>query len=361
VASEDTQASPRLADSIEDAAKEFAFAQAVRLLESLHTGAGSIGGGKEAGGKEPVRFVANPSLLFPCTDIQSIIATDCGQHQVMVNFMGLFGPASPLPPLYSVEAILNEDVRDFLDFFNHRLLALFYRSCTKYRHYLRGEEGLRDFEEMLFALMGLRGDKDRPVDDDQQLLRSKDLRWERLLPLAGLVSMRGHSATVVAMAVSHYFDGIPVSVHEFATQWIPVPDDRKARLYDPNSPCLLDCCLLGLDDSWQEPGGAVLGDQAIDAAGKVCIKLGPLAFSCFVRFLPGWGDWHDELFRIVRFLLRAPVDFDVEIFLGEIPQDLELGLGSENCRLGLTSWLGISADTLDVIESPVFGCLSVTH
>ncbi|WP_026375739.1 type VI secretion system baseplate subunit TssG [Aestuariibacter salexigens] len=58
----------------------------------------------------PVLYRANPSLSFPSSDIDSITLTGTGYYEVVVNFLGLYGPASPLP-VYYTESIIQEFVR----------------------------------------------------------------------------------------------------------------------------------------------------------------------------------------------------------------------------------------------------------
>lgn len=352
--------------------RQFDFVQAVRLIEWASSGAARVGYLGPAS-KEPVRFAAHPSLAFPCADIESI-SVEVGDSDAMtrylitVNFMGLLGPASPLPPFYTLEVLRDETnaVRDFLDFFNHRLISLFYRACTKYRLGLDEVRDARErgdgidaptdvfpqmpalpemgpepvatrvgvvergpakggVDEVLFSLIGLRG---------AVLRRAGSVDWSRLLPFAGLLTMRAHSAPVLANILSHYFDGIPVQIRELVGRWVAIPEDQQARLGRPS------CRLIDERKRESESAGgeaAVIGARVADVAGKIRVILGPLSFHRFVWFLPGGGS-RRPLYDLVRFLVSDQLDFDVELRLRgtRVPP---LRLGSERCRLARSTWL----------------------
>lgn len=114
---------------------------------------------------ERIRFVSNPSLGFPASEVESVEWSGREGEEVAtvtVNFMGLQGQASPLPLTYAQELLwdLNEPEgrrqRDFLDLFNHRMVSLLFRARQKYRHAQRFERGGGDeFTARVLALAGL--------------------------------------------------------------------------------------------------------------------------------------------------------------------------------------------------------------
>ncbi|MFN7137097.1 MAG: type VI secretion system baseplate subunit TssG [Thermomonas sp.] len=111
----------------------FGFFQAVRLLYSVH-GFDGRGSGARPG---PLRFTTPASLAFPPSELAAIVDAD-GHQQVCVNFLGLTGPSGVLPRHYTELLIarrLNRDrgAQDFLDLFNHRLVALFWLAWAKHR------------------------------------------------------------------------------------------------------------------------------------------------------------------------------------------------------------------------------------
>ena len=136
------------------------FPQAVRLLQALHPEAVKVGGGSGGATDEPVRFRANANFGFPTAEVESIepltddATTERGpRYRMTVNFLGLYGPTSPLPMPINERVIAEERdvivdeeraVRPFLDLFNHRLTSLFYHCWRKYRYYERYRRGASD-------------------------------------------------------------------------------------------------------------------------------------------------------------------------------------------------------------------------
>jgi type VI secretion system protein ImpH len=151
------------------APEEFNFFEAVRQIqrysrlslqaEKEHREGGEAGSSTIAGlplgentGKstEIVKFRSHVSNSFPASSIQnahSVFRKDRHGHsvrqiEIMVNFIGLFGPNGILPRHYTDQLIQMERMasmpeplamRDFLDMFNNRLTALFYLSWEKYQ------------------------------------------------------------------------------------------------------------------------------------------------------------------------------------------------------------------------------------
>ncbi|MCJ8304476.1 type VI secretion system baseplate subunit TssG [Shewanella sp.] len=75
-------------------------------------------------------FTANPSLGFAASDVTAMHRHPGNRVQLETTFLGLNGAQSPLPS-YMLEQLIFDETnikRDFLDFFNNRLIALFYRS-----------------------------------------------------------------------------------------------------------------------------------------------------------------------------------------------------------------------------------------
>jgi type VI secretion system protein ImpH len=306
--------------------RSFSFFKLVEMLEAAVPGSAPVGyqGPIE---QEVLRFRPNASLGFPSGDVESIeaVSTTEGDRlpcfQMTVNFLGLYGPASPLPAFYTEDILGAADAaecsrRDFLDVFHHRLISLFYRCWKKYRYYALYQLGAQDlFSQRIFALLGLR---------DPQVRRFAELNWVRLLPFAGLLSMRSRSATTIAMVLSSYFEGLPVQVRQFIRRWVVIHESQRAYLGRQG-------CTLGED--------LTLGARVADCAGKFRLALGPLGFADFLTYLPQ-GVRHRPLRELVQFMLSEQLAFDIELQLRseEVPP---LRLGAESpCRLGWSIWLG---------------------
>src|SRR5262249_40532370 len=128
---------------------EFSFFQAMRLLQRMMPERALIGRFNPPS-REVARLKAHPSVTFPASQIQDLQWPDDGVGVALtVNFMGLFGPLGSLPLYYSQYIVQRVRAKDygmaaFLDMFNHRMIALFYRAWEKYRFYVAYERGERD-------------------------------------------------------------------------------------------------------------------------------------------------------------------------------------------------------------------------
>jgi len=305
----------------------YSFFQLVYLLESNHPNAVPVGYQGPVEG-EILRFRPAAHLAFPAADIASLEASD-NQYLLSLNFMGLYGTTSPLPAFYT-EAIIAADLdenqrRDFLDIFHHRLFSLFYRIWRKYRYYIEYKKGAVDvFSQRMFSLMGL---------GDPQLRQVGNIHWDRLLYYVGLLSMRSRSAVVLEKVISHYFSNLPVAIEQCVPRWVAIEKWQQNRMG-------LDNCSLGQDFS--------VGDRVLDRAGKFNIRLGPLNFNQFCDFLPT-GQYYETLRDLVKFLLIDPLDFDVVLILkkAEVPK---MRLSADTQQLGWSGWMGeVSEDGVVVL------------
>lgn len=86
--------------------RKFSFEQAVNLLCGFADAEHSRLQG-DAFAYEPVLFRANPSMGFPSADLNQASELENGKVELEVNFMGLYGPSSPLPS-YFTEQIIDE-------------------------------------------------------------------------------------------------------------------------------------------------------------------------------------------------------------------------------------------------------------
>lgn len=303
--------------------QQFSFYQAIRLLVKSVEG-GAIPGMAGSPAREPLRFRPHASLAFPSSDMTRIEIlcddTDSPKFRMDVNFMGLYGPASPLPAFYTEEIIdgsRDENTRrDFLDMFHHRAISFLYRSWQKYRYYEQFQaDAVDQFSQWMLSLIGF---------GDPSLRKGLELDWERLLAYLGVLSMRGRSAPTLARIISHYFRGLPVSIKQWVERQVRIDETQHALLGHENCSLALDC---------------TIGERVSDISGKFRIRIGPLEFDGFREFLPD-GRRYRTLRDLVRFTLRDQLEFDVELTLleQEVP---DLTLAQDNpCQLGWSSWLG---------------------
>jgi type VI secretion system protein ImpH len=317
----------------------FDFFQLVHLLETWLGRPVPIGRGGPYRA-EGLRLRPDPSLTFSPADVRRVEEpsdADRGEdprhpvpweYRITVNFMGLYGVASPTP-VYLSELIGFTDVdadelTHFLDLFNHRILSLFYRAWLKYRYPWRYEPGgLDEVSGHLLSFIGL-GDPDARA--------RTGLPAARLLRYLGLLALRTRPPVGLKLLVSDHFGGVATRVEERIFRWVTIPPEGRNRLGEANS-------TLGVDLS--------VGEKVPDRAGKLRLSLGPLGFAEYLGFLPDQAKFRDTC-ALARLWVGERFDYDVELVVRreEIPE-MRLDEGSF-ARLGWTSWVtsgpGLAAD-----------------
>ncbi|WP_051389662.1 type VI secretion system baseplate subunit TssG [Bradyrhizobium sp. Ec3.3] len=303
----------------------YGFFSLAALLERRFSDAPPIGSTDDPA-REAVRFRAAPMLGFPADEIEEITQVKAvGERlEVFVNFLGLHGPSSPLPPLFT-ERVIHGDgtgaLGQFFDFFNHRLISLLLRIWKYYRHHLRFEEGATDaISVSVGALFGL-----MPAENT-----ADEREWRiRLLPHAGQLALSSRSAPLVAGVISNHLD-LPARVEEFIWREIEIPPEAQWRLGSPG-------VQLGFD--------TLAGETMPDLMGKFRLCLGPLSKQQFLSLLPA-RETHTILCRLISAVLREPLAWDLKLELapGEMPEWV-LGRG----ELGWTTLI----DPFEATESSV--------
>ena len=313
----------------------FEFFQAVRLLERLFPGKSPVGRFNPPSA-EVVRFVANSTLAFPASEVQSLEWPQDGPGQMKVNFMGLTGPEGVLPLYYT--SLLAERTRsgdrsavDFFDIFNHRIISLFYLAWEKYRFSVAYErEGLDPFSHHLMDLIGLGtpGLQNRlPVLDDS------------LLYYSGLLAQRPRSAEALRNLLGDYFE-VPVEVEQFAGGWYPLDRNTQTALQG------------GLGESEQLGFGAVVGDEVWDQTARVRIDIGPLSLEQYQDFLPQ-GSAFASLRALTNFFSNGEFDFEIQLILDrrDVPP-CELGAEGEDApQLGWHTYIKTRPMKVDASET----------
>lgn len=305
----------------------FSFYRIVYLLQRLFPGAAPVGaqGPPE---REVLRFRAELSMNFSSSDVTTLTAQEGESEEIpkfelTTTFMGLYGPASPLPTHFT-EELLHEDEgasvrRPFLDLFHHRMMSLLYRVWEKYRHGIRFLPGGADPVSRLFLLLaGL---------DDQAGGAPPRVSPIRLLAYAGLWTQRTRPASALRGILADYFPGIEVVIEQFAGRWLDIPEAEQNRLAGRR-------CRLGEDLN--------LGDRIFDRGASFRVRLDRLAIADYLAFLPP-GDKTAELEEIVDRFNSDGLDYEIKLWLRkeEIPS---LRIGGPEARLGWATWLGKSPD-----------------
>ena len=316
----------------------WSFFQLVRALTRSAPGAPEPGGEGPARA-ENVRFRPALSLGFAPSGIAGVerLPSENGapspRWRVTVNFMGIYGPSSPLPN-HVTEDFLDsthepDPARDFVDLFHHRIVSLFHRAWGKYRYPLQYTEGGRDpASRRWMCLMGL---------GTPGLEAAAGLSAARLLATAGLLA-DGHRSAAGLECFLRAQLGIPeLRVRTNVRRFARIPDGQRMRLGGGSA-------RLGRT--------AVLGERMLDRSGAFQIEIGPLGIAEYRRFLPGGADL-TRLVRLTRLYARDPLDFSVLLRLNaaEVPP---LGLRpSSSLPLGWASWVAPHGAADGVARIPI--------
>ncbi|GAA0783508.1 type VI secretion system baseplate subunit TssG [Roseibium denhamense] len=303
------------------------FFQLVYLIGLVHSDISKMGPG-HAPEDEPILFRATRSLSFGASDVSEIqydAARD--RFQIRVNFMGLYGPASPLPP-YMTERIIESDqtpssVEDLFDVFNHRLITLLYQIWQRSRHYIRFEhDGLDATSKCFLALCGF------PIEDRAEI---GTVKRSALLPHVGLMSLYSNSAEAIGSVLSSFFK-VPCEIIEYVTRHVQIGPEAMMELGIRNT-------LLG--------GDMVLGEEVTDDLGKFTVRMGTASFETLEPFMPG-GPRHHEIAELLAMVMRDPLEWDLQFVFDENEvQSGQMG----GARLGVSLWL--DADDRTKLENPV--------
>jgi type VI secretion system protein ImpH len=302
-------------------APPFSFFAAVRLIQSRYPQAVRVGyQGPPA--RECIRFRPVLELSFANADIEEVRTKTnedgAARFEVTTTFLGLFGPASPLPSFYTEDLMGQEEdslIRGFLDLFHHRFLSLFYRVWEKYRPDAQFRTDFSDFyTQRMLALLGVSPDA---------LPHSHSVNPLHALAYAGLMTQQPRSAHLLEGLLSDYFPQARVAVEPFEGAWVAVPQDQQNRLGRSN-------VALGRD--------LTVGGEVFSRAGTFKVSVSELSFNDFMEFLPH-GDKMPQLRELVDIFNTDCLDYVVEycIRAEEVPG---LNLSGKTAYLGWSSWLG---------------------
>ena len=284
-----------------------------------------------------LRFRAAASLAFPAHEIAAA-GWEEGlngepRFTLTVPFLGLYGPASPLPTFYTERLLQDEPAswnqRDFLDIFNHVAIALLVQIHQRTRapievdsllvddasHAQRGgrrRRGERVFRNVL-RLAGLPAISEAPQ-------RPQGPDTARLGAMVSLLAFRRGSAVELERTISYFLGGATVRVEEWIPRRVPLPDAQLSRL--GQAPSRLGAMVMGRGGV--DPGAAI----------RLCIDhLDAVARAALLPGEPG----HARLATLLRRLV--PPGLEMELCLrGPDAAPFRMGLGG--ARLGLDSKLG---------------------
>lgn len=316
-----------LIDRLHARPREFEFFQLVKLLRREVRGA-SLPGGPGPAKQENLRFRPAVGIGFPPGDIHAIAPIESDDDPAMprrwrieVNFMGLYGPSSPMPTHFSEDFMWSggEDAaRDFVDLFHHRIISFVFRAWMKYRHAEQFDaQVLDDFSRRLLCIIGL---------GTPGMAEGSGLRPLRLLRTSGLLADRHRSAAGLEQFLRAQFGLAALRVRPCVKHVAHVPAAQALRLGRP---------VARLGET------AVLGERLIDLSGTFRLELGPFDVATARRFLPG----SDELARLVklaRLYVSDPLNIELRLRISA-PSVPPLRL-TERARLGLGHLTWLSPD-----------------
>jgi type VI secretion system protein ImpH len=351
MATQSRRTSVALSRQLADQPYRFEFFQAVRLLEQLacqnEGDAEGIPieyrpvGYDHLPQQESVRFRVLVSHTFPSSEIVSMKVTEAtGEDrsvpmaEMVVPFLGLIGPSGVLPRHYTqlvIERSRQKDfaLRDFLDIFHHRTISFFYRAWEKYRLPAVMERAARDryvesedrFTSSLYALLGFatRGLRDR-------LMYSQSV----LLYFSGHFSHFPRTVTALESVLGEYYE-LPIAVLQFQGQWLYLDRDDRSQTCSAQFPQGRNC---------QLGRNVTVGQRVWSVENKFRIRLGPLTYDQFCRFLPGRSGLV-SLCQLARTYVGPESDFDVQPVLeaAEVPRSQLGGLIQNASYLGWNTWL----------------------
>jgi type VI secretion system protein ImpH len=336
----------------------FDFFQAVRILERLAPDRKPVGRGAPPL-SEVVRFRAHLSVTFPPSAIYDLQgpSESLRMPAMVVAFLGLTGPSGVLPRHYTELLLrLARDakgperyaLRDWFDLFNHRMISLFYRAWEKYRFYIayeRREYGRGDqldpFTRCLFSFIGL-GEVSlrnrlhvvagRPEDKREPrppLAQIKDLA---LLHYSGFLAHRPRCALSLEAMLQDYFQ-LPIRIQQFLGQWLVLDPANRSRMG-------------GADGNNQLGVNLVAGERVWDVQSKVRVRMGPLHYAQFTRFLPDFSPVRERkafflLVHFVRLYVGPEFDFDIQLVLRkeDVPECELTVSGGVDPQLGWNTWI----------------------
>jgi type VI secretion system protein ImpH len=324
-------------ETLLDRPQRFSFFQAVRLLEwnawwrrkdARSEQRLPIGEDNDPR-SEAVRLRSAIQLKFPANEVQSLEGQPGGRPSLTADFFGLTGTLGALPDVYSdlVQRGLRQKVaalREFLDLFNNRLLALFYRAWAKYRlpvsyERSRGADREDPATSLLYALTGL---------GTGYLRGQSSVPDELLVHYAGALARRARPAVVLEEMISGAL-GRPVRIEQFRGEWCLLPPDAQTILPSLRRP-QGQFARLGVD--------AVAGARAWEVQGGFRLHIGPLSYAEFTELFPD-TEGARFLADLVRFGAGPEFAFDYRLGLaeGQVPP---WQLQPEPLRLGWNTWLG---------------------
>ncbi|QLK60073.1 type VI secretion system baseplate subunit TssG [Enterobacteriaceae bacterium Kacie_13] len=290
----ESQSAPaRLMETLGDRLPYINFYRFCQLLEQSQPDKPVIGSTWQVR-HEPVRFRPHSGMGFPASEIKGLEAAEQPHlpPTVRVTFMGLYGVESPLPTHYIDDITQrregHEATADFLDIFNHRLIAQYYRIWRKYSYPATFEEGGKDrTSQYLLGLAGL------GVDGCAKNIATPASRFLALLPV---MLLPGRTAEGMTSLVRLLAPNTQAKIWHHDKRRVPL---KKPLTMSVNQPVTLK----------HRP---VMGHYATDVNCQVLMQLTTTCPEEVQGWLPG-GELHSDLMALLHVYLGARLDVRLQL------------------------------------------------
>jgi type VI secretion system protein ImpH len=300
---------------------QFTLFGALRLIEQAYRDQPRLGEARKAS-DDPVRLAQPPIQHFAHSDVAGYsVDPDRSRPRLLEHSFGMFGPNGALPLHLTEYAQARQKhaddptFSDFVNLFQHRLIALFYRAWANADPATNHDRPERDrFQGYIGALMGLAPESARRRDAANDLAK---------FARCGRYASHARSADDLRNILADYFE-LPITVRQFVGSWLDIPPDSWSRLGG-----IREYALLG--------SGATLGGSSWQCQHRFEVAIGPLSLAQFRDFLPG-SRGLEELRALVKLFTNREWAFQVRLLLRDVEvPGMVLGSAGE---LGWTSWVG---------------------
>ncbi|AXX92435.1 type VI secretion system baseplate subunit TssG [Malaciobacter molluscorum LMG 25693] len=273
---------------------------------------------------EYIRFKSNPSLSFQKSEIAKVefVEEKNLKVEVTLNFLSIFGSASPMPSHYSemvLDSLDNDKVLyDFLNLFNHHLQKFVYPIWQNYRYYIQYQNDLSDrFSKYVFSFLGLYSNR---------IENNSSLNLKKLLPYIGILCMKHKSSGTLKSILRHYLDHKNLEIIQCVKDKYEIPSWQQSKLGENN---------CGLNSSF------LIGEFVESRNAKFQILLKNVKNYQLVEYSI-LGKKMKELKELISFSLNEPLKHEICF---EIKKEEKTCLNLENNKnqfLGINTWIGQS-------------------
>jgi type VI secretion system protein ImpH len=294
----------------------FDLLDTLRRYERAHPDRPRIGDA-ETLADEYVVIAQNPYHEFPASTLEAAARESNGRMRLVARFLGMFGPQGALPLTTTEEAYHWLLARDdafprFVDIFQRRFLALFYRTWADARPIAQQDRPDRDrYVAFIGSAIGVGTPPYRAVDSLSDFAK---------MEFAGLIAPKAKSATRLRRMIAGLLD-VKVEIDEFVGSWLAFEPSERSRLGAAASAIGRDC---------------FVGAAVFSVSDKFRLRIFVKTFDQYLSFLPG-AELAKNVADAVFLHLGDEFDWDMELAIpaGEI-RATRLGQGA---RLGWTGWM----------------------